>query len=171
MGMLFVAGKGDGNVRYFEYTREEPYLHFISNYGTQVPQKGFCFAPKRCVDTKKHEVMFGLKLETTAIVPVSFKVPRKSEIFQEDLFPDCISIQPAMTSEQWLAGENREPVLRSMRPGTVEATAQEPVNAAPMLSMKDLKKMLEDANKKIQDLEKENAALKTENEALKAGGN
>jgi WD40 repeat protein len=76
--MLYVAGKGDGNVRFFESAVEEPYMHYISDYRSTVPQKGFCFMPKRCVDVGTHEIMRGLKLESTSVVPISFKVPRKS---------------------------------------------------------------------------------------------
>mmetsp|Transcript_49695 Transcript_49695/g.153472 ORF Transcript_49695/g.153472 Transcript_49695/m.153472 type:complete len:460 (-) Transcript_49695:81-1460(-) len=173
--MLFIAGKGDANVRYFEAVPTEPYLHFIDDFrsGT-TPQKGFCFFPKRCVDTTKHEVMRGLKLETTAVIPISFKVPRKSEAFQEDIFPDCPAGVPAMAAEEWVSTtEARGPILQSMQPGAdVSAVAAKAASAAAsasagVVSMKDLKKQLSEAQAKILALETENEALKAELAQLK----
>eukprot|EP00929_Paragymnodinium_shiwhaense_P108411 TRINITY_DN74734_c0_g1_i1.p1 TRINITY_DN74734_c0_g1~~TRINITY_DN74734_c0_g1_i1.p1 ORF type:complete len:453 (-),score=136.30 TRINITY_DN74734_c0_g1_i1:131-1489(-) len=161
--MLYVAGKGDGNVRFFEATKEEPYLHFISHYSSQVPQKGFTCLPKRCVDVMQHEIMRGLKLEATAVVPISWKVPRKSELFQEDIFPSCPAPTPAMTGEKWCGGaEAKMPILQSMKPGDASAMVSKQSSAGGMVSVKDLKKQLAEAHTKIEELEKENAKLKAE---------
>lgn len=162
-GMAYFCGKGDANVRYFEMVKEDPYIHFISNFESRNPQKGFDFMPKRSVDTTKHEVMKYLKLEANAIVPVSFKVPRKSEAFQEDLFPDCPSQEPAMSPDDWVGGsECKNPKMQSMEPGA--AGAASPKKAAgggiAIVSVKDLKKQLADAQERIKELEAENASLK-----------
>eukprot|EP00747_Dinoflagellata_sp_TGD_P167367 gnl/TRDRNA2_/TRDRNA2_191646_c0_seq1.p1 gnl/TRDRNA2_/TRDRNA2_191646_c0~~gnl/TRDRNA2_/TRDRNA2_191646_c0_seq1.p1 ORF type:complete len:462 (+),score=126.17 gnl/TRDRNA2_/TRDRNA2_191646_c0_seq1:27-1388(+) len=168
--MLYIAGKGDGNVRYFEMTSEDPYLHYISQFGTTTPQKGFDFLPKRCMNTSVHEIMRGLKLESTAIQPIFFKVPRKSEAFQEDLYPACQAGVPAMSADDWCAGaEAKIPVNCSMKPGESSPTpkAQAASASVGVVSVKDLKKQLADAQAKIQELEKENAALKAEVATLK----
>lgn len=170
--MLYLAGKGDANVRFFEFTAEDPYLHYISDYRSTVPQKGFCFLPKRCVDVGCHEVMRGLKLEASAIQPVSFKVPRKSDAFQDDLYPDCPASVPAMTPDQWVSTEeSRPPVLQSMRPGEAEAGSPMARGGAGgfggIVSVKDLKKQLAEAEAKISALEAENSALKAELTQLK----
>lgn len=169
--MLYIAGKGDGNIRYFEATPEDPYLHFISQFGSTVPQKGFCFLPKRCVDVTKHEVMRGLKIEATAVQPISFKVPRKSEHFQDDLFPDCAAGRQAMSAEQWVSGAQPVPPLtRPMKPGSAGAADAGPASPkVGVVSVKDLKKQLEEANLKIASLEKENSELKAEVAKLKGG--
>lgn len=161
--MLYVAGKGDGNVRFFEATRDEPYLHFINHYSSQVPQKGFTTLPKRCVDVMQHEIMKGLKLEATAVVPISWKVPRKSDQFQEDIFPQCPAPTPSLTAEKWCGGaEAKMPILQSMKPGEAAQTAQKASTGPVMVSVKDLKKQLADAEAKIKALEEENAKLKAE---------
>lgn len=168
--MLYLAGKGDANVRYFEAVPEEPYLHFISDFRTTTPQKGFDFFPKRCVDTTHHEVMRGLKLESNAVIPISFRVPRKSEAFQEDIFPDCPAGVPAMAAEEWVSTtEARAPILRSMQPGAAVSTSVAKTAAAPagVVSVKDLKKKLSDAEARIQALEQENELLKAELAQLK----
>jgi len=159
-GMAFFPGKGDGNVRYFEMTDEDPYIHFISQYGSTQAQKSFEFLPKRCCDTTTHEIMKGLKMENTSILQVSFKVPRKSEAFQEDIFPDCPGVDAAMTSESWAKGDEcKAPKLQSMKPGA--AGPGSPKKAAvAIVSVASLKKDLAAAMARIAELEKENAALK-----------
>jgi len=167
-GLLFIAGKGDANCRFFEVTPEDPFVHWINQYGGQTPQKGFCFMPKRSCTVKKHEIMRGLQMQSNSVVPISFTVPRKSELFQEDLFPEAVAGVPAMSGDDWKSGaEPRPPVLRSMAPGA--ATAAGPAVQKAVVSVKDLKKQLADAEDRIKSLEAENELLKAENAKLKEG--
>ncbi|NXV06174.1 COR2A protein, partial [Cettia cetti] len=38
--MLYVVGKGDGNIRYYEISPEKPYLNYLMEYRSHSPQKG-----------------------------------------------------------------------------------------------------------------------------------
>ncbi|XP_064869996.1 coronin-2B [Oncorhynchus nerka] len=38
--MLYLAGKGDGNIRYYEITTEKPYLQYLMEFRSPAPQKG-----------------------------------------------------------------------------------------------------------------------------------
>lgn len=49
--ILYIGGKGDGNIRYYEITDEAPYCHFLSEYRTNIPQKGLGWTSKRACDT------------------------------------------------------------------------------------------------------------------------
>ena len=40
-------------------------------------------------------------------------VPRKSELFQEDLYPDTAAEEPAISGEEWFNGKDADPVLVS----------------------------------------------------------
>lgn len=44
-------------------------------------------------------------------------VPRKSELFQEDLYPDTLGDQPALTADEWIEGRDAEPILISLKDG------------------------------------------------------
>lgn len=162
--MLYITGKGDGNCRYFELNKEEPFMHYISQHGTTTPQKGFCFLPKRCCDTLRHEVLRGMKLENTAVQPISFSVPRKSELFQEDLFPDSPGSTPSISADEWTTTDVvRGPILVSMRPGAADSSEKTPTKAeGGVVSVKDLKKNLAEALARIVALEAENEQLKAE---------
>ena len=39
--MIYIAGKGDGNVRYYELLNEEPYVFYLSQFISGAPQRGF----------------------------------------------------------------------------------------------------------------------------------
>jgi len=156
---LWITGKGDGNCRYFEVVPDDPYLYYLSQYGTSTPQKGFCFVPKKHIDVLSHEIMKGFKLENTQIIPLSFKVPRKSEVFQDDIHPDAYAGVPAISGDKWQEGDAApNPILQSLRPGA-DAVASKVVKEKPV-SVKELKEQLAAALEKIKQLEEENAALK-----------
>jgi len=41
--IVFLAGKGDGNIRYYECVDEPPYLHYLSQFLSGSPQVGFSY--------------------------------------------------------------------------------------------------------------------------------
>lgn len=140
--MLFLAGKGDGNIRYFEYTNDK--FEFLSEYKSVEPQRGIAFLPKRGVDLHENEVMRAYKTVNDAYIePVSFIVPRRAEIFQSDIYPPATGTKPSLTAGGFFAGketsfppkisleslyegqEAQEVPSEQPKPRTVPAPAQE----------------------------------------------
>lgn len=117
--LLFLAGKGDGNIRYYELVDEAPYFYYLTEFKSATPQKGIAFLPKRALNVSECEIARALKLHVNKVEPISFRVPRKSDIFQDDLYPDTYAGEPALTLEEWLGGANAEPKTRSLAPGFV----------------------------------------------------
>lgn len=118
--MLYVVGKGDGNIRYYEVNKDKPYLSYLTEYRSSNPQKGIGVMPKRGLDVSSCEIFRFYKLITTKnlIEPVSMIVPRRSESYQEDIYPPTAGARPSMTAGEWLSGMNKGPVLVSLRPGS-----------------------------------------------------
>jgi len=116
--ILFLAGKGDAAVRYWEVTNDEPFVHFLSEFRDTESTKGACFLPKGSCDVTKCEVAVCYRLMKDWVSPVSFTVPRKSELFQADLFPDTYAGIPVLTADEWIAGQNKAPLKKSMKPGS-----------------------------------------------------
>ncbi|KAG7485201.1 coronin-2A isoform X2 [Solea senegalensis] len=118
--MLYLAGKGDGNIRYYEISSEKPYIQFLTEYRSNTPQKGMGVMPKRGLDVSSCEVFRFYKLVTikSLIEPLSMIVPRRSESYQEDIYPMTPGNKPALTAEEWLSGINKDPVLMSLKPGS-----------------------------------------------------
>ncbi|XP_051735211.1 coronin-2B isoform X1 [Ctenopharyngodon idella] len=118
--MLYLAGKGDGNIRYYEVSAMKPYVHFLSEYRSPSPQRGLGVMPKRGLNVSVCEVFrfYRLLAVKDMLEPLSFYVPRKqSEGFHEDIYPMTAANEPAMTADEWLMGQNKGPLLMSLRPG------------------------------------------------------
>jgi len=125
--VLFLAGKGDGNIRYYEIVDEAPYFHYLTEYKSATPQRGMAFVPKRALNVSECEIARALKLSPNKVEPISFRVPRKSELFADDLFPDTYAGEPSLSAEEWDSGQNAEPKITSLAPGHVvkEKSVQE----------------------------------------------
>ncbi|XP_029808122.1 coronin-2B [Suricata suricatta] len=117
--MLYLAGKGDGNIRYYEVSTEKPFLSYLMEFRSPAPQKGLGVMPKHGLDVSACEVFRFYKLVTLKglIEPISMIVPRRSDSYQEDIYPMTPGTEPALTPDEWLGGINRDPVLMSLKEG------------------------------------------------------
>ncbi|XP_003972499.2 coronin-2A isoform X1 [Takifugu rubripes] len=128
--MLYIAGKGDGNIRYYEISSEKPYIHYLTEYRSNLPQKGMGVMPKRGLDVSSCEVFRFYKLVTikSLIEPLSMIVPRRSESYQEDIYPMTAGNMPALTAGEWLSGTDKGPVMMSLKPGSQVAESYPEMN-------------------------------------------
>ena len=172
-GILYAAGKGDGNIRYWEIVDTDPYVHFLSEFRDNASQKGVTFLPKRACDVKQCEIAVCLRLMKDRVIPISFQVPRKSaDTFQKDIYPDAYAGIASTSAEEWLNGANAAPKKISMNPsqrgsvsgGSVSggggASGQSTAAVAPAKSAAQLQKELDVAHARIKELEDQLAKLK-----------
>jgi len=154
--ILYLAGRGDASIRYFELVKEKPYLHFLSEFRDTQSQQGVAWIPKRALDTTKCEIAQCLRLMKEAIVPISFQVPRKSDLFQKDLFPDAYAGIPSLEAKEWLGGENKPPKTRSMKPGAATETEETAkTHFAAKKSPAELQEEVDRLTKRVAELEAE----------------
>jgi len=161
--IIFMAGKGDGNVRYYEFVHDadpKNMIVFLSQYSSNDSGAAYGAAPKRACDVNANEIMRIYKITGTRAEPLQFTVPRKSELFQEDLFPPCRSDEPALTGAQWFGGENSDPKTKSLEGGFVARAPQATEFAKKEddkkeMSEHDLKKAYEELQKRVAYLEAE----------------
>lgn len=113
--IIFTAGKGDSNIKYYEVNDEEPYVHFLSAFSSGVSQRGLGWMPKRGCDVTNNEIARFYKLHDDKCEPITMTVPRKSDLFQDDIFPDFTNDTPALTAEEWIEGKNALPKKSSWR--------------------------------------------------------
>jgi len=116
--IVYIAAKGDTVIRYYELVDEDPYFHYITTFQTKDAQRGLGPIPKREMIVNDCEVYRFYKLiqqQTGSVVPVSFTVPRKAEIFQDDLYPDAIGPDAAIEPDEWLSGKDAEPIRFQMQ--------------------------------------------------------
>lgn len=154
--LLYLAGKGDGNVRCYEISHEADNIYACTDFRSNISAKGMAFVPKRGLNILHNETARLLKLTTNSVEPLSFIVPRKSEGFQEDLFPDSFSGEASHTADEWLAGSDLPPKLASLNPG-VRSNTPTPKSSASFASgfksNAELQQELTKANARIKELE------------------
>ncbi len=143
----------DGNIRYFEYTNDK--FEYLSEFKSAEPQRGLAFMPKRGVNVHETEVMRAYKtVNDTFVEPISFIVPRKAEVFQEDIYPPTIGLKPAMSSSEWFSGKNGIPSKISMQsvyegdedPTEVPSNYKPPKETTPVASAPATKSQQEPPN-------------------------
>uniref|UniRef100_A0A8C0S9R3 Coronin n=1 Tax=Canis lupus familiaris TaxID=9615 RepID=A0A8C0S9R3_CANLF len=113
--VVYVCGKGDSSIRYFEITDEPPYIHFLNTFTSKEPQRGMGSMPKRGLEVSKCEIARFYKLHERKCEPIVMTVPRKSDLFQDDLYPDTAGPEAALEAEEWVSGRDASPILISLR--------------------------------------------------------
>ena len=98
----------DGNIRYYEYENDK--FEYLSEYKSPDPQRGVAFLPKRGINLHENEVLRCFKtVNDSYIEAVSFIVPRRSEMFQHDIYPPTVGLKPGTTAAEWFAGKTALP--------------------------------------------------------------
>lgn len=129
--LVYLCGKGDSVIRYFEITSEPPFVHYINTFQTPDPQRGIGMMPKRGCDVSSCEIARFYRLNNSGLCQViSFTVPRKSELFQEDLYPDTIGDTASITADEWMEGKNADPIVISLKDGYKPSESKAPIPTA-----------------------------------------
>lgn len=177
--ILYLGGKGDGNMRFFEFVNESPFVYTLGEDRTTTSAKGLCAMPKRTVDVAGSELMRFMKLTPKSVTGYSVVLPRKASGYDDTIFPDIPAPIAAVSAEKWFAGTDAEPKMQSMDPSknpdapvaaavtltpVVKAPAPAPAAAAAggasSASADELQKLLDEATAKIAELTLENSTLK-----------
>jgi len=162
--LLFLAGKGDGKIGYYELDPTGPaneMVNFVSNYSSNEPTGGCGYMPKRGCDVSTNEIVRLYKQTGQVLQPLSFKVPRKSDMFQDDIFPPCRSDEPAFTHTQWFSAEKPSgpPKTKSLEGGFAKSDRPDAsfskVEEEKPLSEEELRKAHGELSKRVAYLEAE----------------
>lgn len=113
--LLYVAGRGDGNIRYYEISPEKSAadaFFYLSEYKSADPQRGLAFLPKRAVSVNDNEIARFIKVygSQPLLEPISFKVPRRdTSQFSKDLYPEALAGEAALSCEEFFKGKTCKP--------------------------------------------------------------
>ncbi|UZJ56353.1 hypothetical protein CBS101457_005673 [Exobasidium rhododendri] len=128
-GLVYLAGKGDGNVRYYELENDE--FFELAEHKSSEPQRGMTFVPRRSLTVSDNEIARAYKVTGNMIQPIAFQVPRRAESFQSDIFPPAPSAIPALTAAEFLAGKQSAPNMVSLEDGKKLGGSALPRQSAP----------------------------------------
>jgi WD40 repeat protein len=160
--LLFLAGKGDGAIKFYEVNPEEEPKSIISHLGqftSNNATSAACSLPRRSCNVQEVEIIRLYKITKGTVVPLHFQVPRRSDLFADDVYVPARGDEPALSKDAWFSGENATPKLVSLEGGFVAKekavgnftqTAQKDEDTP-----KDLKGAYEALKKKVAELEAE----------------
>eukprot|EP00070_Physeter_catodon_P033063 XP_028339957.1 coronin-7 [Physeter catodon] len=114
--LLVLAGKGESQLYCYEVAPQQPALSPVTQCLLESVLQGVALVPRRALAVMGCEVLRVLQLSDTAIVPISYHVPRKAVEFHEDLFPDTAGCVPASNPHAWWAGSNQQVQRVSLHP-------------------------------------------------------
>uniref|UniRef100_A0A8D1X380 Coronin n=1 Tax=Sus scrofa TaxID=9823 RepID=A0A8D1X380_PIG len=115
-GLLVLAGKGESQLSCYEVAPQQPVLSPVTQCLLESALRGAALVPRRALAVLGCEVLRVLQLSDSAIVPISYHVPRKAAEFHEDLFPDAAGSTPASDAQAWWAGSNQQVQRVSLHP-------------------------------------------------------
>eukprot|EP00794_Sanderia_malayensis_P014259 gene14259-15746_t len=115
--MMYICGRGDSNIKYFELVKEEPGIYFLGVFQSKESAHCLNYLPKLAVNVNQNEIMRFFKVSNYSIQPISFTVPvqRKSDLSQDDIFPDTPGNEPALSAEQWVSGQSADPIFMPIK--------------------------------------------------------
>jgi len=127
--ILFLAGKGDGNIRFYEYEADS--LYALSEHKSSDPQRGMCFLPRRALNVSDCEIARAYKVYGSSIEPIAFIVPRKADSFQSDIYPPAPSSEAALTAAGFFSGKTAPPKLVNLENGAIFSSPQASFTPSP----------------------------------------
>lgn len=146
--IVYLAGKGDGNIQYYEYENDD--LFPLSEYQSAEPQRGIAIVPRRALTVQKHEIFRIYKtLNDTSIEPISFIVPRRADTFQADVYPDAKAGVAALSAEEWFSGKNSLPKQISLA-AVFDGQDVAAFDGKPSLNAKTSKEVVKPAEPKVE---------------------
>lgn len=113
--LLFLAGKGDGNVRYYELETEgdASQLYALDEHKSTDPQRGMCFLPRRALSVSDCEIARAYKVYGATVEPIAFIVPRKvGFVFVSCLSPTSLTRHNRLTRSNPTSSLRHHPVKR-----------------------------------------------------------
>lgn len=111
-GLIYLPGKGETTIKYYDFSSST--LKYCNEYKSSIQQKSLAFFPKRTMNYNKLEIARFAKSYGSHIEYVSFYSPKRNEGYDESVYPDCFAGEPALGVEEWLKGENREPIRKKI---------------------------------------------------------
>lgn len=174
--LLYTAGRGESTIKFFY--KEGATFKKGNDCLSDCPATFIANAPRRFVDYEKTEINTFVRFVTKnkSYVFTHFKVPRRNEGFEPELYPDVFTGEPSLTAQQWIAGENAEQIKKPIDTiekkfigGKCEATKttteEKKVDDG---KVKELEGKVAELEKKVKELTEENDKLKKELEETKA---
>ena len=172
--LLYTVGKGEASTHTYDYSEGTLKKGLVAK--SNEPSIYTVMWERKCLDYNKNEIdRFARYVNSQKVYYVSFTIPRRNPGFDPTLYPPVETGEAALTYDQWIAGENAEPIKKEINTienkfvSKVETFVKQEVKVAPKTpeeTVRELERKLAESSVKCNQLEEENAKLKKELQAL-----
>ena len=111
--LLFTSGKGELSIHCYDLN--DSIIYQNADYKSKTPALSLNMFERKVLDYNKCEIdrfiHYNNKKELSFI---SFYIARKNPKYEPDLYPPVSIPEAALTYEQWISGENKEPVKKEI---------------------------------------------------------
>ncbi len=176
--LLYVFGRGEGNMHYYDLT--SGMIKPCNDYLSSDPTDAVVMFDKKCMDYNRCELARFAKCSKKTIMYLSFNYPKKIPDFDENLYPKTFSGESALTLDEWINGNNKDPIKKDIREienkwvsesqvfeKKVEQS-QTQISGNDQEKREQLEKTIKELNNRILELENENKQIKEEIEKIKS---
>ena len=111
--LLYVFGRGEGNMHYYDLT--SGMIKPCNDYLSSDPTDAVVMFDKKCMDYNRCELARFAKCSKKTIMYLSFNYPKKIPDFDENLYPKTFSGESALTLDEWINGNNKDPIKKDIR--------------------------------------------------------
>ena len=172
--LLFTSGKGELSIHCFDLN--DSIIYQNADYKSKSPALSLNMFERRVLDYNKCEIdrfiHYNNKKELTFI---SLYIPRKNPEYEADLYPPVSVAEAAMSYEEWISGENKEPIKKEIhlldnkyvsKPEDYIPTKdnknkgnEEPKDKETMEKIKEIEKQVDEKQKIYDEILKEKESL------------
>ncbi|OUC49667.1 putative WD domain, G-beta repeat protein [Trichinella nativa] len=113
LNLIFISSKGHSRIMFYGITDSQPYIRYLNEYNSGRPVHGAVAMCKRGLRRDECEVfrIYQIHSDSDIVDPISFTVPRKTEGYCKDLYPETAAPTPSLTLKEWLSGIDRGPIM------------------------------------------------------------
>jgi WD40 repeat protein len=112
LGLLYFVGKGEPVIKVYDFSNST--IKYATEYRSSQSVRSCAFFPKRAMNYNRLEIARFARAYSNNLDYVSFYYPKRTEGYDESVYPECFAGEPALSVEEWLKGENRKPVKKKI---------------------------------------------------------
>ena len=168
--LIYTIGKGEAYIHYYDYS--EGNLKQGIDFKATEPSISSVMFERKCLDYNTNEIdRFARYVNSQKVYYISFNIARRNPGFDQSLYPAVESGEAALSYDQWVGGENAEPIKKEINTienkfvSKVETFVKQEVKVvekSPKDKLKELEGKLAELSVKYNQLEQENIKLKKE---------
>ena len=174
--LIYTIAKGEAIIRTYDYSQGTFYKGI--DFSSAEPSISSVMFDRKCLDYNRLEVdRFARYVNSQKVYYVSYTIPRRNPGYDPTLYPPVECGEPALTYDQWVAGQKAEPIKKEINTidnkfvSKVEEFVKQEVKVevkTPEAKIKEVEGKIAELSVKINQLTEENAKLRKTLEMKKA---